>query len=149
VGRLTPYLEMPLFNDIWNRKMTVRYPALIDGEKGAYGVVFPDMDGVVAMGETIDEAILNAEEALRDYALEMERDNAPLAEPSALEEVPVPAGSMLTSVPLIRPAGKPVRANMMLDADVLDFIDRESTRRKMTRTSYVNWMTRRIAQMGG
>lgn len=129
--------------------MTVRYPALIDGEKGAYGVVFPDMDGVVAMGETIDEAIINAEEALRDYALEMERDNAPLAEPSALEEVSVPRGSMLTSVPLIRLAGKPVRANMMLDADVLDFIDKESTRRKMTRTSYVNWMTRRIAQMGG
>lgn len=129
--------------------MTVRYPALIDGEKGAYGVVFPDMDGVVAMGETIDEAIINAEEALRDYALEMERDNAPLAEPSALEEVSVPGGSMLTSVPLIRLTGKPVRANMMLDADVLDFIDKESTRRKMTRTSYVNWMTRRIAQMGG
>lgn len=138
-----------MFNDLWNCEMTVRYPALIDGQKGAYGVVFPDMDGVVAMGETIDEAIVNAEEALRDYALEMERDNMPLAKPSALEDVAVPKGSMLTSVPLIRLAGKPVRANMMLDADVFDFIDKESTRRKMTRTSYVNWMTRRIAQMGG
>jgi len=30
----------------------LRYPALIDGEKGAYGVTFPDLPGIVAMGET-------------------------------------------------------------------------------------------------
>jgi predicted RNase H-like HicB family nuclease len=129
--------------------MTLRYPALIDGEKGAYGVVFPDLDGVVAMGETIDEALINAEESLRDYAIETERDGATLIEPSALENVTVPSGATLVSVPLIRVAGKPVRANMMLDADVLDFIDTEAARRKMTRTTYVNWMTRRVAQMGG
>ncbi|AYD00723.1 type II toxin-antitoxin system HicB family antitoxin [Neorhizobium sp. NCHU2750] len=129
--------------------MTLRYPAFIDGEKGAYGVVFPDIDGVVAMGKTVDEALLNAEEALRDYALETERENASLAEPSALENVIVPAGSTLTTVPLIRLSGKSVRANMMLDADVLNFIDSEAARRKMTRTSYVSWMTRRVAQMGG
>jgi len=43
---------------------SVRYPALIDGEKGAYGVSFPDLPGIVAMGDTIDEALMNAEEAL-------------------------------------------------------------------------------------
>ncbi|MCB5205149.1 type II toxin-antitoxin system HicB family antitoxin [Neorhizobium sp. T786] len=129
--------------------MTLRYPALIDGEKGAYGVVFPDLDGVVAMGDTIDDAILNAEEALRDYALDTERDGSRLAVPSALEDVAAPSGSTLTSIPLIRLGGKPVRANMMLDADVLAFIDAEATRRKMTRTNFVSWMTRRVAQMGG
>lgn len=126
-----------------------RYPALIDGEAGAYGVVFPDLDGVVAMGETLDQAMINAEEALRDYAIESARDGVALIEPSPLEKVEVPAGATLTSVPLIRLAGKPVRANMMLDADVLDFIDTEAARRKMTRTNYVTWMTRRVAQMGG
>lgn len=40
----------------------IRYPALIDGEKGACGVSFPDIPGVVAMGVTIDDALLNAEE---------------------------------------------------------------------------------------
>ena len=29
----------------------VRYPALIDGEKGNYGVTFPDLPGIVAMGK--------------------------------------------------------------------------------------------------
>ena len=48
----------------------VQYPALIDGKKGAYGVTFPDLPGIVAPGKTIDEAMLNAEKALRDYAIE-------------------------------------------------------------------------------
>lgn len=129
--------------------MNLRYPALIDGKKGAYGVIFPDLDGVVAMGRTIDEALVNAEEALRDYALDTERDDTALTPPSAPENIDVPAGSTLTSVPLIRLSGKPVRANMMLDAEVLQFIDSEAARRKMTRTSYITWMTRRVAQMGG
>ena len=32
--------------------MIRRYPALIDGDEGAYGVVFPDIPGVGAMGHT-------------------------------------------------------------------------------------------------
>lgn len=127
----------------------IRYPAFLDGEAGAYGVVFPDLDGIVAMGETIDEAILNAEESLRDAALDTERDGKTLAAPTPMEKVAVPVGSTLTSIPLIRESGKPVRANMMLDENVLAFIDAEAKRRSMTRTAYVSYMTRRIAQMGG
>ena len=52
----------------------IEYPALIEGEEGAYGVVFPDIPGVGAMGDTVDEALLNAKEALLDYAIEAERD---------------------------------------------------------------------------
>jgi predicted RNase H-like HicB family nuclease len=126
----------------------VRYPALLDGESGAYGVVFPDIDGAVAMGATLDEALINAEEALRDYALEVEADGKTLPAPSDPETVAVPPGSVLIIVPLIRASGKPVRANMMLDEDVLAFIDSEARRRSMTRTAFVTWMTRRIAQTG-
>ena len=50
----------------------MRYPALIDGEVGAYGVVFPDLPGCVAMGSTIDEALGNAREALSDWMDSME-----------------------------------------------------------------------------
>ena len=52
----------------------IEYPALIEGEEGAYGVVFPDIPGVGAMGDTVDEVLLNAKEALLDYAIEAERD---------------------------------------------------------------------------
>lgn len=126
-----------------------RYPALIDGEEGAYGVTFPDLPGIVAMGETVDEALVNAEEALRECALEMENDNETIAPPSALERVEVPSGNVLVSVPLIRITGRNVRAHMTLDEGVAAFIDGEARRRRMTRKTYVEWMVKRIAQMGG
>ena len=126
-----------------------RFPALIDGEKGNYGVSFPDLPGIVALGETMDEALLNAEEALRDYALETERDGDAIPPPSAIEEIETPPGHALVPVPLIRLSGRSVRANLTLDEGVAAYIDGEAQRRGMTRTAFVEWMTRRIAQMGG
>ena len=81
----------------------VRYPALIDGGSGAYGVTFPDLPGIAAMGATPDEALANAEEALRDAWAEAEHDGALLEPPGAVESVTAPAGSALASVRLIRP----------------------------------------------
>ena len=78
-----------------------RYPALIDGENGAYGVTFPDLPGIVAMGKTLDEAVLNAEEALRDYAIETEADGEDIVTPSPLDKVETPAGQQLVSISLV------------------------------------------------
>ena len=126
-----------------------RCPALIDGAAGAYGVTFPDLPGIVAMGKTLDDALVNAEEALRDYAIEAEKHDEEVVTPTAIENVDAPPGSALVSVPLIRLSGRSVRANLSLDEGVAAFIDSEATRRKMTRTAYVEWMARRVAQMGG
>lgn len=127
----------------------IRYPALVDGDEGAYGVVFPDIPGVAAMGRTVDEAMLNAESALQDYAIEAERDGEELASPSPLPSVETPNGNQLVSIPLIRPSGKSIRAGLTLDEDVAVFIDSEARRRGMTRKTYITWMVRRIAAMGG
>ncbi len=128
---------------------SVRYPALIDGEKGAYGVSFPDLPGIVAMGDTIDEALMNAEEALRDYAIETELDGDAIVRPCELDEVVVEPAQILTAVPLIRQSGRSVRIHMAINEGVAVFIDSEANRRGMTRTAYVEWMARRIAMMGG
>ena len=128
---------------------SVRYPALIDGAKGAYGVSFPDLPGIVAMGDTIDEALMNAEEALRDYAIETEIDGDAIVQPCELDEVVVDPGQILTVVPLIRQSGRSVRIHMAINEGVAVFIDSEANRRGMTRTAYVEWMARRIAMMGG
>ena len=128
-----------------------RYPALIDGTKGAYGVVFPDLPGIVAMGATVEEAMLNAEAAIQDAALEAERDGIALNLPSDLEDVDVPSGSALSSILLVRaaPARRSVRLNLTLDAAIADVIKSEAERRGMSRKRYVEWMTRRVAQVGG
>ena len=127
----------------------IRYPALVDGDEGAYGVAFPDIPGVAAMGRTVDEAMLNAEAALQDYAIETERDGEELASPSPFQSVETPHGNQLVSIPLIRPSGKSVRAGLTLDEDVAVFIDTEAHRRGMTRKTYITWMVRRIAAMEG
>ena len=126
----------------------MRYPIFIDGDQGAYGAVFPDLDGVVAMGATIDEAMLNAEAALRDAVQAIEADGGAVPAPSAPETLAVPAGSSLAVVPLIRLSGHTVRANMTVDEGVLAFIDAEAKRRGMTRVAFVEWMARRIAAQG-
>ena len=84
----------------------IRYPALLDGDEGAYGVVFPDIPGVGAMGTTVDEALSNAEDVLRDYAIETERDGAQLAIPSPCHSIEIPAGNELVTVPLFRLSSK-------------------------------------------
>lgn len=82
------------------------YPALIDGKEGAYGVVFPDIPGIAAMGSTIDEALINAEEVLRDYAIEAERDGDELTIPTPSKLVEMPPGNQLVSIPLTMKSGK-------------------------------------------
>jgi predicted RNase H-like HicB family nuclease len=127
-----------------------RYTVLVDGKKGAYGVVFPDIDGCVAMGKTIDEALANAGEALRDILADTEERGEPLPKPRAPEELlrdtevagALAAGSVLASVPLVRETGRPTKANLSLDAGVLAAIDEEASRRKLTRSAFIELLAR-------
>ncbi len=84
-------------------RLRMRYPAIIEGGGDDYGVWFPDIDGIGAMGRTIDEAQIAAREVLRDYGIEADRDGRLLAVPSAREDVEVPPGSELTTIRLIHP----------------------------------------------
>ncbi|HEV7982353.1 MAG TPA: type II toxin-antitoxin system HicB family antitoxin, partial [Xanthobacteraceae bacterium] len=45
-----------------------RFVALVDGHAGAYGVVVPDLPGCSSGGATIDEALINAQEAASLWA---------------------------------------------------------------------------------
>ena len=126
----------------------MRYPALIDGERGAYGVVFPDIEGIAAMGETLEEAILNGAAVLQDYAIEMERDGLALVSPSALEDVEVPAGCALTSIVPAAPDKPSVRLNITLDAGIAEYTASESKRRGMSRKNYLERIVRHTGQVG-
>ena len=84
----------------------MQYPAVIDGERGAYGVVVPDMPGACcAMGATVDEALANAEDVLADFAnlLAEEGERVPL--PSAIKDIELADGEMVAYVRLRAPSG--------------------------------------------
>lgn len=63
------------------------YTALVDGKAGAYGVVFPELDGCVAMGRTMDEALANAGDALRDWVKVTEEHGEHVPLPRPVEEL--------------------------------------------------------------
>ncbi len=88
----------------------LHYPALIDGKTGAFGVTFPDLPGIVAMGTTVEEAILNAEEALQDYMIETGVDGEDIVSPTPPGETKIPEGQQLVYIPRVAPdsQGAPV-----------------------------------------
>ena len=53
-----------------------------------------------AMGSTVDEALLNAESALADFAMVLEEDGRAIPPPSAIEDIPLEAGEMVAYVTL-------------------------------------------------
>lgn len=128
-----------------------RYTALIDGEAGAYGVSFPDLPGCVAMGETVDQAMLNAAEALREFDYDVAAAGGAIADPRSAEQVILDSevaaalreGASLASVPLVRQSAKSVKANLSINAGVLAAIDAEASRQGVSRSALVEMMARR------
>ena len=52
------------------------------------------------MGNTVDEALLNAESALADFATMLEEDGRTVPTPSAIEDIPLEEGEMIAYVTL-------------------------------------------------
>ena len=129
----------------------VRYTVLIDGEAGAYGVIFPDLPGCNAMGSSLDDALENAAESLRDYVSDALEQGEAVPPPRPLEALrqddsvaeALAGGASLAYVALVLDTGKAVKANLSIDEGVLAAIDREAKRRKLTRSAFVEMMARR------
>jgi predicted RNase H-like HicB family nuclease len=134
-----------------------RYVALVDGHSGAYGVVVPDLPGCSSGGATVDEALVNAQEAVSLWADEMLAQGgeipAPRAMEAALEDPDIAAaigeGAALALVPLVRNSGQPTRANISLDRGLLEAIDEAAAARGLTRSAFLATAAReKIANEG-
>ena len=129
-----------------------RYVGLIDGEAGAYGIVFPDLPGCTSMGGSIEEAIANGADALRLWVEVTEEKNGTVPAPRAFEAMrgdedvksAFQDGATVVLVPLIRVTGRSVKANLSIDAGVLAAIDEEAARRKLTRVGFIEVMAREM-----
>ena len=83
----------------------MKYPAVIDGSRGAYGVVVPDIPGACcAMGDTVDEALTNAEDVLADFVGILEEEGKSIPPPSPIDDIPLQPGEMVAYVTLKSPA---------------------------------------------
>jgi predicted RNase H-like HicB family nuclease len=122
-----------------------RYVALIDGEAGAYGVVFPDAPGCTAMGATQDEALADAADALSEWVADELADGRRAPEPRSAERLlkdrevaaALKKGAILASVPLLLDTGKLARANISLDSGLLADIDEAARQHGVTRSAFL------------
>ena len=68
---------------------TVVYPAVVERAGETYSVYFPDLPGCTSAGDTAQQAVLNAEEALTAHLLECAREGDEVGEPSVLGVIEV------------------------------------------------------------
>jgi len=119
--------------------------ALLDSADGAWGASFPDLDGATAMGDSPEEALANAQEALRDWVEarkaggfgvpEQRSITDLLRDPEVLEALQ--EGATFGRVLLVEDLGRPVKANLSLDSGVLAAIDNTAKRLGITRSAMV------------
>ena len=68
---------------------TAVYPAVVERAGKTYSVYFPDLPGCTSAGDTVQQAVLNAEEALTAHLLECSREGDEVGEPSDLGAIDV------------------------------------------------------------
>ncbi|MDR1834456.1 MAG: type II toxin-antitoxin system HicB family antitoxin [Fusobacteriaceae bacterium] len=75
------------------------YPAIFHAaEEGGFWVDFPDLDGCFTQGETLEESKNMAFEALNEYLIALQAENAPIPEPSKLETIKVKKDDYVTLI---------------------------------------------------
>jgi predicted RNase H-like HicB family nuclease len=129
----------------------LRYIAFIHKEPDSvYGVSFPDLPGCISAGETIDEAVQNAVEALAGHVRMLEADGDPVPAPRDFDALMADPdleedrlGAMTTIVPLVRDRGSTARINVSFDLGLLEAIDAAAKARRQTRSAFLASAARR------
>jgi predicted RNase H-like HicB family nuclease len=130
--------------------MMVTYTAFIRKDKGScYGVDFPDFPGCITAGDTIEEAMANAQEALGAHIAFMQADGDPIPEPSsaeaALTALDNEFGDFLVATTVRAPVkGKSVRITMTMDNNLLREVDEHAKAQGYSRSAFVAEACRRL-----
>jgi predicted RNase H-like HicB family nuclease len=121
------------------------YVGILDGSKDVWGVRIPDVPGCYGGGATPEAAMADATSALREVAAHWATKGIELKPPRSTLEVmndasagyDRDAGESLVMVPLLLDQARSVKANVSLDAGLLEAIDEEAKLHGLTRSSYL------------
>lgn len=122
-----------------------RYVAIVeyDEDDDVFMASFPDAPGCTSMGNTEEEVIANATEALAEWAADEIADGREPPEPRSYRQLlksgdyDLGNGGMVAFVLLIRETGKLARANISIDTGLLSEIDHEANRIGITRSAFL------------
>jgi len=118
----------------------MRYPVVIHKDrKSDYGVTVPDLPGCFSAGDTMENALTNAVEAIECHleGLLLDGDEIPQAQPveAHLKNKHFAGGTWaLVSVDLSRLASKTKRINITMPERVLSLVDEQARREGETRS---------------
>jgi len=109
----------------------VFYPAIVERAAEGYSVFFPDLPGCTSAGATLQEAAINAEEALHGHVLVTAQHGEALPAPSDLDALQIDGDVDEAARILVRVEmpGKAVRLNITLDEGLVAAIDRVAANR--------------------
>lgn len=107
------------------------YPAVVERAGNGFSLFFPDLPGCTSAGSTIQQAALNAEEALAGHLLVSARYGEEVAEPTPLDQLKSDPDIEEAARILVRAErpGKSVRLNITLDEALVAAIDRVAKNR--------------------
>ncbi|WFP77668.1 type II toxin-antitoxin system HicB family antitoxin [Mesorhizobium sp. WSM4906] len=121
----------------------MHFVGVLDGADDVWGIRVPDLPGCHGGGASPEEAIADATSAVREWAETRLAKHLPLpqvrtvAELLRSGEIDSAAGESAVMIPLLIDSGRPVRANLSLDAGLLAAIDAEASRRGLTRSAFI------------
>jgi predicted RNase H-like HicB family nuclease len=129
----------------------MRYIAFVHKEPDScYGVSFPDLPGCISVGDTLDDAVANAVEALSGHVRMMQMDGDLVPPARTIEEIVADRsldedreGAIISAIALVQDRGSSTRINVSLDLGLLEAIDAEARSRKQTRSAFLASAARR------
>lgn len=110
---------------------TVWYPAIIERAGASFSVFFPDLPGCTSAGASVQDAALNAEEALGGHLLELARYKEEIPPPCRIDDLERDPEVNEVARILVRAElpGRSVRINITLDEGLVAAIDRVAANR--------------------
>lgn len=128
----------------------MRYVSFIHRDDAGYGVSFPDFPGCVSVGDTVDDAVRHACEALAFHVEGLADDGEPIPSPRSIDTIKADPqfadwrrGADIVLIPLLLDRGSSRRVNISLDCGLLEAIDDEARQRSMTRSAFLATAARR------
>ena len=126
------------------------YPAFICKEEGTcYGVDFPDFPGCISAGDTVEDVLANAHEALRFHIDGMLEDGDDIPGLSDTEQAFAsldrgPDEFAMVAAVRIPAKGKAVRVTMTMDNNLLRKVDAHARAQGYSRSAFVAEACRRL-----
>jgi predicted RNase H-like HicB family nuclease len=122
----------------------VRYTVAIEtgDRKHAFGVIVPDLDGCFSAGDTLDEALTNAQEAILLHLEGLLDEGKPFPKPTSIEQLRSKRKFRgwtwaVVEIDMSELGDKAARINITLPQRILRAVDAHARKRGETRSGFL------------